>query len=394
MISATKNPPAPTANPPSVRLKNWLFCLSEKFSNGLGTKYSIGLDMGIDRLNLVQMECLSGKTHIRAIASVPYTCSRDELQNDPKKLKALLKQAYSTQPFKGYRVVSCLPVDQIKIITISYKHTEAQSDADAVVAELRERYKNELDNMVVDFMTLRQEETESAKRDALVALAPREKVLAYLNLLTNAGLHVEALDIGPAALARLVSHTGAIHVPEYPHLPNVLLINFGADSSFLTIIWGRRLMLDRPVEFSENRIFERLKTALDMPEELMIRLLYENQTNSEKTSNSTDEINQMVADVLRPEIKLLLQEINKTLVYMASKTRGKSVDQIYLTGRVARHPGIINYLREQLHVSVDILDPVEVFASEKYRLSGHALGTMAGIAMTTGLALRGVPEHE
>ncbi|MGB7815386.1 MAG: pilus assembly protein PilM [Methylotenera sp.] len=373
-----------------TRLKNWL---SPILSNGLGTKFCIGLDMGLDRLNLVQMEYQAGKLHIRAIASISYSCTREELQNDSKKLKSLLKQAYATQPFKGKRVVSCLPIDQIKIITITYKHTEGQEDAVAVVAELRERYKSELDNLVVDFMTLRQEEANSNQRDALVALAPREKVVAYLDLLTNAGLDVEALDIGPAALARLVSHAGAILVPEYPKLPNVLLINFGADSSFLTIIWGRRLMLDRPVEFSENRMFSRLKQVLDMPEELMIRLLYEKNSDSEINNGNPDEVNQMVTEVLRPEIALLLQEINKTLVYMASKTRGKSVDQIYLAGRVARYPGILNYLQEQMHVAVDILDPVQVFASEKYKASGHGLGTMAGIALTTGLALRGIPEH-
>ncbi|MGB2833262.1 MAG: pilus assembly protein PilM [Methylotenera sp.] len=362
-------------------------------SFSLGNKFCIGLDMGLDRLNLVQMEHSAGKVHIRAIASIPYPCSRTELQNEPQTLKALLKQAYATQPFKGKRVVSSLPVDQMKIITISYKKTEGQSDADAVVAELRDRFKSELDNMVVDFMTLRQEEADSGKHDALVALAPREKVLAYLDLMTQAGLDVEALDIGPAALTRLVCHAGAILVPEYPKLPNVLLINFGADSSFLTIIWGRRLMLDRPVEFSENRLFSRMKQVLDMPEELMISLLYEKNPNHAMVDGeSIDEVNQMVEEVLRPEIATLMLEINKTLVYMASKTRGKSVDQIYLAGRVARYPGIINYLREQLHVAVEILDPVEVFAAEKYK-SGHALGTMAGIALTTGLALRGIPEH-
>ncbi|MDI1298375.1 pilus assembly protein PilM [Methylotenera sp.] len=362
-------------------------------NGSLANKFCIGLDMGLDRLNLAQIEKLNGKVHIRAIASIPYPCSREALQTNPKILKALLKQAYASQPFKGNRVVSCLPIDQIKIITITYKRTDGQADSEAVVAELRERYKAELDNLVVDFMTLREEEPNIAQRDALVALAPRDKVLAYLDLLTNAGLDVDSLDIGPAALARLVSHAGAIHAPEFPALPNVLLINFGADSSFLSIIWGRRLMLDRPVEFSENRMFARLKQVLDMPEELMIRLLYETIPNADLAKDKPDEINQMVAEVIRPEIALLLQEINKTLVYMTSKARGKTVDQIYLTGRVARYPGILNFLREQLNVSVDILDPVEVFAAEKYRLNNHILGTMPGIALTTGLALRGVPEH-
>ncbi len=358
-----------------------------------GNKYGIGIYVGHDRLNMVQMEQATDHACIRAIASVPYQCTRDDLYQNPQKLKALLKQAYAMQPFKGKHVVSCLPADQIKIITISYSYTEGQPDAAAVVAELRARLKDELDGMVVDFMTLRQEESDSGKREALVALAPREKVVAYLDLLTSAGLKVDALDIGPAALTRLVVHAGAIHEPEFPILPNVLLVNFGAESSFITVIWGRRLMLDRAVEFSENRIFSRLEQVLKMPQELAMHLLYEKNTASDTQPHNSIETDQMVTEVLRPEMALLLQEINKTLVYMASRTRGKSVDKIYLAGRVARYPGILDYLREQLQVSVNVLDPVEVFTTEKCRSHDQGLGTMAGIALATGLALRGVPEH-
>lgn len=360
----------------------------------LGHSFNIGLDMGPDRLNLVQMERIAGKTCIRAIASLPYPCPRDELQQHPKKLKSLLKQAYAMQPFKGKRVVSCLPADQMKIITIAYRRTEGQPDSMAIVDELRERLKGDLDGMVVDFMTLRQEETDSGKRDALVALAPREKVVAYLDFLAGAGLVVDALDIGPAALTRMVSHAGSIQSPEFPKFPNVLLINFGADSSFLTIIWGRRLMLDRAVEFSENRMFARLKQVLDLPEALAIHLLYEKEAILKMENGRPDEVHRMVAEVLRPEITQLMQEINKTLVYMASRTRGKSVDKIYLAGRVARHPGILSSLKEQLNIPVDMLDPVAIFASGKNSSYDGVQGAMAGMALTAGLALREIPDNE
>lgn len=361
---------------------------------GFGRDLSIGLEMGPDRLNLVQMELVAGRPSIRAIASLPYPCPREELQQHPQRLKLLLKQAYALQPFKGKHVVSCLPTDQIKIITVSYRCGEGQADATAIVAELRERLKGDLDGMVVDFMNLRQEETDAGQRDALVALAPRDKVMAYLDMLTGAGLEVDALDIGPAALARLVSHAGALSTAEFPRLPNVLLVNFGADSSFLTVIWGRRLMLDRAVEFSENRMLSCLKQVLDMPEELAIRLLYEKNAPLSIENGSPDEVSQMVAQVLRPEIAQLLQEINKTLVYMASRTRGKSVDQIFLSGRAACYPGIMNSLREKLKIPVEILDPVVVFASKHGNPHEAGLGAVAGIALTTGLALRGVPTNE
>lgn len=357
---------------------------------GLGRDLSIGLEMGPDRLNLVQMELVAGRPGIRAIASLPYPCPRDELP--PQRLKSLLKQAYALQPFRGRRVVSCLPADQLKIITVSYRCGEGQADAAAIVAELRERLKGELDGMVVDFMNLRQEETDTGQRDALVALAPRDKVMAYLDLLAGAGLEVDALDIGPAALARLVSHAGPLDTPELAQAQNMLLVNFGADSSFLTVIWGRRLLLDRAVGFSENRMLACLKKVLDMPEELAMRLLYEIPPSIE--NGSPDEASQMMAEVLRPEIAPLLQEINKTLVYMASRTRGKLVDRIFLSGRAAGYPGILNILREKLNIPVEILDPVEVFASKFRKPHEEGLGAVAGIALTTGLALRGMPNNE
>lgn len=366
-----------------------------KLLPSVGSTFSIGLELGPERLNMVQMERADSGIGIRAIASVPYACSRDDLCKNPEILKALLKQAYAAQPFKGKRVVSCLPAEHIKIINLSYKHVEGQPDSVPIVAELRERLQGEINEMVVDFMVLRQENTESGKRDALVAMAPRKKIIAYLDLLTNAGLQVDVLDIGPSALARLVRHAGARHTPGFPLLPNVLLVNFGSESSFLTIIWGRRLMLDRAVDFSENRMLSRLKQVLNMSEDLSMNLLYEQHPNNNTTNDTGEaETSKMIDDILRPEITTLVQEINKTLVYMASKTRGKSVDKIYLTGQVARYPGILKQLQSQLHVPVDVLDPVSVFASEKSRLKiDDSIGTMASIAMTTGLALREVPEH-
>jgi type IV pilus assembly protein PilM len=359
----------------------------------------IGLDLGPDRLNMVQMATTAGRVHVHAMASLSYPCPRDALFTQPGMLRELIKQAFSMQAFKGKKVVSCLPAEHIKIITVSFKPADGQTDAAAVVSELRERMQGDLSDTVVDFMTLRQNETDGGKREALVALAPRSKVVAYLDLLTGAGLDVTALDIGPAALARLVCHAGAVHTPEFPHMPNVLLINFGVDSSYVTVIWGRRLMLDRSVDFSEKALFSRLKQVLGMPEELAASLLYASSPDVHNASGVTrmaghDEASQMVADVLRPEMNQLLQEINKTLVYMASKTRGKSVDQVYLAGRVARYPGLRKALVDQLQVPVELLDPLAAFPPESDGAIDSHLGLIAGMALTTGLALRGEPCHE
>ena len=317
--------------------------LMNRFAAG-GQALPIGLDMGPERLNLIQMHLVGGKPCVRAAVSIPYGCPLEKIISDPLKLKALIKQARTIQPFKGNRVVTCLSADQLKIMTISYRLQEGQQDATAIVQELRERLQGDTSEMVVDYKLIRPEHQNTEKREAIVAVAPRSTVLKYLDLLTDAGLKVEALEIGPIALARLVSHMGNNNNNDFK---NVLLINIGSENSYLTVIWGRRLMLDRTVSFSENGLLSRLETLLGLTEKLAAQLLFENLLTSQKENISlqnADEVRQMLDEVLRPLIRTLVEEINKTLIYIASITRGRTVDKIYLVGRAARYPRIAEFL--------------------------------------------------
>ena len=363
---------------------------------GFGGAYPVGLDLGPDRVNLVQMETQAGKPVIRALATLPCDCTHETLYQNPKILKDLLKQAYAAQAFKGKRVVSSLPAGKIKIITVAYKRTgNPAADNQAVVAELRERLQDGLDDMVVDFMTLRDAPHDSERGEALVALAPRQNVMTYLDLLVGAGLTVDALDVGPAALVRLVRHIGREQWERFPNDPNGLMINFGTTASYLTVVWGRRLILDRAIEFCEERMFTRLEKMLDLPADMARQLLYGQEFPTARTTGEARPTPAAtIAEVLNPELTGLISEVRKTLGYMASKERGRSVDIIYLAGQAACYPGIRQALDDALQMRVEILNPMKVFAA-----TGSAaplpteLGMTPGIALATGLALRGVPEN-
>ena len=375
---------------------------------------------------------------MRAAASLNHGTSRDELIANPARLKKLIKRAFAEQPFRGNRVVTCLPNDQIKMLLLNYTMSEGTSEADAVIRELRERVHEELDGMVVDYIPVRQEHP-SRPKEAIVAMAARDKVTAYLDALSESGLEVASLDVAPAALARLLSWISAADLTTHP---NLLLINFGARSSYLTVVWGRRLMLDRSIEFAEQRLLARLKNILDIPEATGKRLLLERgfgtstgrddaneiahtlkevlrpefvalkrevnqtlmdpgpqaseplpqrdqQTGAERATGS--EISHTLKEVLRPEFAALKAEVDNTLVYTASRAHGRSVDRIYVVGSIARYPGIEHLLREQFSMPLKILDPFSIFS---HRLSEKELSWLwprSGVAAATGLALRGVP---
>lgn len=351
----------------------------------------IGLYVGHEAVNLVQMEDAGQSLRIRAIASLPFPDARESVIHDPKGFKALLQQARSIQPFSGNHVVSSLSSSEVKTSTVIYKRQKGLTDEQALVAELRERMQGELSESVVDFMALRHLDPDVDTGEALVAIAPRKGVMAYLDALTAAGLEVDSLDVGPNALSRLVRHSGSQQWREFPKLPNALLINVGSHSTFLSVIWGRRLILDRPVDFSEKRLLERLVKVLGMPEALALSFL----RDMEQPGEQAEEARQTALEVLRPEILALQQEINRTLVYMASKTRGKSVDIIFLAGCVARYPSLLKGFQHSLQVPVSVLNPLTLFASGPNAATlDTSLGLRPGVVLATGLALRNIAEQD
>lgn len=346
----------------------------------------IGLDIAMEKLHMVQFVLDEDPPAIRAAVSLPYAGGRDALLADGRQLRALVDRARSARPFRGASVVACLPQSDVRTIALSYRQAPGQSEDEAVAAELRERLKEEIDDSIVDYIRIRGQDGDSVEKNAVVAIARRERVLAYLDALRSAGLQVDALDIGPAALTRLVASMG-----KGVRYANALLINFGKERSYLSLIWGRRLMLDREVEFGENRLVARLAGTLAMPEALAADLLYQRGfRGADPDAGVADaEITRTITEVLRPEFAALAAEVGNTLIYAASKTRGLSVERIYLMGSVARYPNVAHAVEGLVSLPVEVLNPFTVFTARPDATVLKELDPIAGIGMAAGLALRG-----
>jgi Tfp pilus assembly PilM family ATPase len=197
------------------------------------------------------------------------------------------------------------------------------------------------------------------------------------------------LDIGPSALTRVAACIAPLEI-ENP--PNLLLVNFGVDSSYLTVVWGRRLMLDRPIEFSEQRLIERLAAVLDMAPELARALLCAHGFESPEGASEAKDITSTLKEVLRAEFAAFAEQVNKTLLYTGSKMRGRTVDQVYAMGAIAHYPGISMMLQELLARPVELLNPFSIFTHSLSADTARALVPHSAIAIAAGLSLRDIKE--
>jgi type IV pilus assembly protein PilM len=277
-------------------------------------------------------------------------------------------------------VYSTLALGEVRIVPLTVQCSGAQVQPAAVIKALREKLRSDLSKEVVDYQQIRGGAAGS-ELNVLAAVAPRETVLAHLHCLEAAGMEPVAIDIAPSALARLLT---AMHPDDREH--SVLLVDFGAQRSAITVVSGRRLILDREVEFGEAKLVAKLAAALSVDAAAASAMLEKHAApNPEQDGSPGRAIN----EILHREFAVLEEEIARTLVYIASKTHGGTAKCIYLNGGISHHAYIHAKVQRMVDIPVELLNPFGCLAASRPSAYSASSVVANGIALATGLALRG-----
>ena len=357
----------------------------------------IGIDIGSNCLHMCQLRPLSdGKYAIVAKVSIAFKMSRQELIQSPKLLKSLVQLAYRRKSFKGRKVVAFMPLEDVKIMLLTYKSKLADVDAE-IIKMIGNRIEGNVDDYMVDYLTVRSNPSDE-EHMSVVSVAHRDKVNAILNALTFCGLEVTALDIAPAALRRMVSTLYSGKSVE-----NVLLINTDYNVSHLTIVSGRRLLFDQVVDFGENLLLESIAKSLDISPEEAKELVEEHGLEKTKPdplkpgqNNETDKYASTLVEIVKPSFLKLVEEINRVMIFTSAETRGVPVSRVCLLGGVARWPGADKLLMSMLNFESpdDQIEFWHIFQDENDSTTISWLGLFPNLALATGLALRGIEDDE
>jgi type IV pilus assembly protein PilM len=346
----------------------------------------IGAEFADGAVHLAQVERGPAGLVLRAAASVPYEGERTALFADPRRLRTLLRGALARGGFSGCTIASALPSGLVRTMVVNYKaESEAQVTA-AVVAVVRERLKGDLDQSVLDFAPVRLADDAKGSGSAIVAVASRAEVTSWCDRLRAGGVVPGALDLPAAALARLArASTG-------PGADSALVLRMQADSSFIVAMYGGRLIVLREIEIGRRRLLDALAGALDLDSASAAALLRgDTAWHGEPDAGLPDaaEAARVVGDVLRPVLTDLVAEIDRTLVYLASKTRGGTVGTLYLDGHAAAYPSVANHVRRHLGLPVEVLDPARILVPGPRVAADPGAAVGPDLALACGLALRG-----
>lgn len=351
----------------------------------------IGLDISNHNLHLCQLRPEEHDTYtILAKSSVPFDGSRDQLLQSPGEFKQLLARATKGKKFKGRKVTTIMPPDEVKIMLLTYKANLTDIDSE-VIRMLGQRIDGDIDDYVIDYLPVRNNSGDE-EHIIMASVARREHVGRLLALLTSAGLEVHSLDIGPATLRRLIS---TIYSDEITS--NVLIINTDDHNSNLTIVSGRRLLFDQSVNFGCFQLLEEIAGSLQISVDKANDLVFRHGIDNSQTASlamglvNDADVSQTLLEIVKPAFIKLVEEINRVLVFTASETHGIPLSRVCLLGCISRWPGAQDLVMALLDISVpkSNTDFYQVFRDQSEQTEPW-LDRLPELAIATGLALRGL----
>ncbi|MDJ0758525.1 MAG: pilus assembly protein PilM [Woeseiaceae bacterium] len=356
----------------------------------------IGVDFSLEAVHLVQLHRqIGGNPEVRACASTTYEGSRQDLLEGPLLFRSVLKRGLQSGNFQGRGAVVAMPSGMFRTLSINYQSGPSKKqEAAAILKAMKSRLDKPLGDYVIDYLPVNSR-SKGDDRLALVAVSEKQPVVDFLELCRKAGLIVEALEIGPVAVCRLVSSLSLRSGSG-----NVLVINSGRRSSYMTLISGADLLFDQEVSFGEDSLIEQTAEALDMPEPMARDLVLKTGLKSSTHSNVQETVEasglaSTMSEILKPKFLKLVEDIKRVCLYAAAETRGGAVTQVYLLGSIARWPGADELLSTLTGMDVaNIPDPLTLFPSDDSKQAPVNNATASDIVVATGAALRGLELDE
>ncbi|MEO1574242.1 MAG: pilus assembly protein PilM [Pseudomonadota bacterium] len=340
----------------------------------------IGLDIGRHAARLIQFAGPpDGPRQVVAAGAIDFDASDDRLAT----LDATLGETVRRLGLRGRRVVAAMPAGDYRLLQIAYRPTPEKSDEAAIIEQVADRLDGALSDYVIDAVPVRSAARE-AETQALVAVSRRDDVTALLRCLARHRLNPDVVEIAPLALRRLVGELAG----TYDGLN--LIVNTGMERSYLTLLHGRRLLLDQVIEFGETPLVNALAQTLSLSYEHAHSLVLRTGLRHggadpipDHREGETGMFNTLL-EILRPRLTRLVDHTDSVFMYAAAQTRGGGDAQILLFGALARWPGCAEVISDMTRLPVVVPSMDNLAAANRLDLS------MPDYAVAAGLALRGI----
>jgi len=376
------------------------------------TVLPIGLDIGHRWIKMIQFS----DAEYRSVIAADKICIDPALADDPAQRRefvgSAIRQMLAEGDFRGRDVVSCLPNEKLKITSLRLAGDDEDEIEDHLRKEVRQRFGLDPDKDSVNYLfagNVRQ--GEDTKSELVLFAADGDAIREHIEMLEEARLRPVAIDTIACALVRSF---GRVLRRQEDKDRTLVFVDLG--SEYTTVVFGRgdeiSFIKQIPIGAAKfNReLAARLGISHAQAEDLRLALqsqralatataVDDNGACGEGSCEGTSEqpaaeqidssTRQVIVDVVGSVAEELAKEISLCSRYYTVTFRGKRIEQAFFTGGLAYEEILLNVLRRQLAVQIEVGQPLRGFDLTNMNLDSDKRSLLCEWAVAAGLGLKG-----
>jgi type IV pilus assembly protein PilM len=344
---------------------------------GMGAaKNVVGLDIGSSSIKAIELKRSKGQIEVAHIGLEPLASDIvvDSMIVDSGSVSSAISKIFAENTMKTKLVATSVSGHSVIVKKISIPTMSEQELGEHISTEAAQHIPFDITDVNIDFQIL-SEDTSGPQMDVLLVAVKKDKILNYTNVLSLAGRSPAIVDIDAFALQNCYEY-------NYDPAPGatVALLNLGASVMNINIVKGTTPLFTRDVSVGGNQYTDSLQKELDLSFEDAESLKLGKQVGTVSADAK--------APILQQVTEIIVLEIQKTFDFFRATAPGEHIERIYLAGGSSKVPGLIEALRQEFSIPVELLNPFQRVTLPLGDTAGLVEQNAGQLAVAVGLALR------
>ncbi|MBZ5525882.1 MAG: pilus assembly protein PilM [Acidobacteriia bacterium] len=346
---------------------------------GFGSsKAIVGLDIGSSCIKAIELKRSKGSIQVSHLGLEPLASDIvvDSMIVDSGSVSSAISKIFAEHSIKAKNVATSVSGHSVIVKKIPVQPMSEAELADSITTEAAQHIPFDIADVNVDFDILNPEDQGAHMMDVLLVAVKKDKILNYTNVLSLAGKTPAIVDIDAFALQNCYEYN---YQPA--HDSTVALLNLGASVMNINIVKGTSPLFTRDVSVGGNQYTDSLQKELDLSfdDAEALKLGRKVGTVSEDAK----------LPILQQVTEIIVLEIQKTFDFFRATASGEHIERIYLAGGSSRVPGLVEALRHEFSLPVEVLNPFQRILPPADPNENAILEQNPGqLAVAVGLALR------
>lgn len=343
-----------------------------------GSKTIVGLDIGSSCIKAVELKRGRGGAIELAHLGVEPLASDvvvDSMIMDSPSVSSAITKLFNEAAIKTRAVATSVSGHSVIVKRISVPTMTEDQLSDSIKTEAAQHIPFDIDVVNIDYQVLSEDFT-GPQMDVLLVAVKKDKILNYTNVLNMAGKTPSLVDIDAFALQNCYEY-------NYEPAPGstVALLNLGASVMNINIVKGTTPLFTRDVSVGGHQYTDSLQKELDLSFD---------DAESFKLGHPVGTVSEDAkVPILQQVTEIIVLEIQKTFDFFRATAAGEHIERIYLAGGSSKVGGLIEALRQEFSLPVEILNPFQRIGYSEGTPAAELIGNNAGqLAVAVGLALR------